>query len=99
MWLIIKLLLQLKSRRYRSKVAKIQPLYDGLNNSLLQFGVFDHKLSIDESMVHIMDSTVPKCLSEGNLSVSDIKYGCYAPLMVICTRQSSIVASLTGQIM
>jgi len=34
-----------------TKVAKIQPLYDGLNNSLLKFGVFDNKLSIDESMV------------------------------------------------
>jgi len=34
-----------------TKVAKIQPLYDALNLSLLQFGVFDTKLSIDESMV------------------------------------------------
>jgi len=34
-----------------SKVAKIQPLYDSLNNCLLQFGVFDSMLSIDESMV------------------------------------------------
>ena len=34
-----------------TKVAKIQPLYDGLNNSLLKFGVFDHMLSTDESMV------------------------------------------------
>ena len=34
-----------------SRVAKVKPLYDGLNKSLMQFGVFDNKLSIDESMV------------------------------------------------
>ena len=34
-----------------SKVAKVQPLYDRLNAALMQFGVFDGRLSIDESMV------------------------------------------------
>ena len=34
-----------------SKVAKLLPIYDRLNWALLQFGVFDRKLSIDESMV------------------------------------------------
>ena len=34
-----------------SKVAKVKPLYDRLNMSLLQFGMFHAKLSIDESMV------------------------------------------------
>jgi len=35
----------------QSKVAKLLPIYDRLNRALLQFGVFDRKLSIDESMV------------------------------------------------
>ena len=35
----------------RSKVAKVQPLYDALNKALLQYGVFDDKLRIDASMV------------------------------------------------
>ena len=34
-----------------SKVAKLLPVYDRLNKALTQFGVFDQKLSIDESMV------------------------------------------------
>lgn len=34
-----------------SKTAKIQPIYDVLNNNLLQFGCFSKHLSIDESMV------------------------------------------------
>ena len=34
----------------QSKVAKLLPIYDRLNRALLQFGVFDRKLSIDESM-------------------------------------------------
>ena len=32
-------------------MAKILPLYDSLNASLIQFGIFDKNLSIDESMV------------------------------------------------
>ena len=34
-----------------SKMAKVLPLYDSLNASLIQFGIFDKSLSIDESMV------------------------------------------------
>ena len=34
-----------------SKMAKVLPLYDSLNASLIQFGIFDKNLSIDESMV------------------------------------------------
>lgn len=34
-----------------NKVAKVSPLYDKINENLLQFGVFHNKLSIDESMV------------------------------------------------
>ncbi|NJL78205.1 MAG: hypothetical protein HC917_04035, partial [Richelia sp. SM2_1_7] len=35
----------------QSKVAKVKPVYDRLNRALMQFGVFEQKLSIDESMV------------------------------------------------
>lgn len=35
----------------QTRVAKIKPLYDQLNQSLMQFGVFHKRLSIDESMV------------------------------------------------
>lgn len=34
-----------------NKMAKVQPLYDQLNRSLVQFGVFEESLSIDEQMV------------------------------------------------
>ena len=34
-----------------SKVAKVEPLYKMLNRNLVQFGICDSKLSIDESMV------------------------------------------------
>ena len=34
-----------------SRVAKVKPLYDQLNQSLMQFGIFDQRLSIDESVV------------------------------------------------
>ena len=34
-----------------SRVAKVQPIYDQLNKSFTQFGIFHQKLSIDESMV------------------------------------------------
>ena len=33
------------------KAAKVLPLYDSLNKNLVQFGVWHHSLSIDESMV------------------------------------------------
>lgn len=35
----------------QSKIAKVKPVYDSLNSALMQFGVFEEKLSIDESMV------------------------------------------------
>ena len=34
-----------------SKIAKVLPLYDSLNASLIQFGIFDKNLSVDGSMV------------------------------------------------
>ena len=34
-----------------NKVAKVEPLYASLNEQLVQYGVFDNLLSIDESMV------------------------------------------------
>ena len=34
-----------------SKMAKVLTLYDSLNASLIQFGIFDKNLSIDMSMV------------------------------------------------
>ena len=33
------------------KMVKVLPLYDSLNASLIQFGIFDKNLSIDESML------------------------------------------------
>lgn len=34
-----------------NKAAKVQPLYDALNSSFVQFGVFHENVSIDESMI------------------------------------------------
>ena len=35
----------------RNKVAKVEPLYNDLNAKLVQFGMFNPLLSIDESMI------------------------------------------------
>ncbi|KRX21045.1 hypothetical protein T07_11632 [Trichinella nelsoni] len=56
-------------------VLRIKPLYDYLNQKLLQFGVFQENLSIDESMGGV--DTMDKLLSKGTLQLIFLEPGHY----------------------
>lgn len=48
-----------------NKFAKIQPLFDAINKRFLQFGIFSHNLSIDESMVPYFGKHSAKMFMKG----------------------------------
>jgi hypothetical protein len=64
-----------------NKVAKVTPVYDKINENLLQFGVFHKNLSFDESMVpYTLGGLELKCTSKENLFDMGIRFGVYVLL-------------------
>ena len=56
-------------------MSKVTPIYYSLNSALIQYGLFNTFLSVDESIVSILIATVVKCLFVASQFVSDIKFG------------------------
>ena len=69
-----------------SRVAKVAPLYEQLNKSLMQFGIFDYKL-----WYHAMGTAEPGCSLEGSLCGSGTRSGCCARRMNIHIRPAYTV--------
>ena len=67
------------------KMSKIEPLYEILNRNLIQFGIFNKLLSVDESMVPYFSRHSAKMFIRGKPIYFVLRFGAYAAAMVIHT--------------